>query len=302
MKQIRDSHPHEMREYPATPEEFAAVQRRRLLQAAGADVREDDRRRIDVALTGSVTVDHVVGLATLGPFLTNFQESVSAVAQALSGRPTNSAAIPREIRDATVLSAAAIFPSSFGLTIFGPPVEPETESAGVSRVILDEAVEKLLAIIDISEGGDLTDELLTEQLVPLGPRSIKHIRALTAGLDGAGVGVRVSWHVPGTRVRRSVWTGPGVQRVRFLCEHSEFDEVETIPVTGLLVSASSLRGRIEIRTDSGDVIQAVTGDELTAQLGRYFDKRVTADVEVTSVTFAGGREHRIHSVQELRLA
>ena len=306
MKQTRDTLPHDLRDSPATPEEFAAVQRSRLLNSAEARPALVERRRIDVALTGAATNDHIVGLSTLGSFLTNFQESVAAVAQALSGRPTSSAAIPRDIRDATALSAAATFPSSFGVTIYGPPDTGEQDlfgsEIGALRTILDETVEKILTIVDISEGGGSSDELLAEQLVPLGQRSIKHIGALTAGLSNSGVGMRISWHSQEGRVRRSSWSESGVQRVRFLCEHSEFAEVETITLTGWLGSASSFRGTVEIRTDSGEIIQASTSEDTTTQLDRYFNRRVTARIEVASVKFAGGRERKVYSVVELHNA
>ncbi len=288
-----------------TPEEFAEIQRSRLLRDAGESPALTGRRLIEVALTGEVTAGHLVSVSTLGAFLTNLQESISAVAQALAGRPTNFAAIPREIRDATTLSAVATFPSSFGVAMYGPSTESEegdlfADWIGEFRTILDEAVERVLNIVDLSEGGGSSDELLAEQLVPLGPRSIKHIGALTTGLSNAGVGMRVAWHAPGTQGRRSNWSPLGVQRVRYLCEHSEFDEADNITVTGLLGSASAFRSKVEIRTDGGEIVQASTTEELAHQLERYFNKRVEADIEVTKVRFSGGRERTIYHILDLR--
>jgi hypothetical protein len=305
MRQVRDVQERESRDSPTTPEEFAEKQRNRLLRAVELPLESGGRRRIDVALTGRATDDHVVHVSTLGSFLSNLQESISAIAQALAGRPTNSASIPRDIRDATALSAAATFPSSFGVVMFGPPVDSGEDNLfgdqiGDLPTILDEAVEKMLHIVDLSEGEGLSDELLTEQLAPLGPRSIKHISALAAGLNSAEVGMRVSWYARSGQVRRSSWSAPGVQRVRYLCEHSEFGDVETVSLTGWLGSASSFRGTVEIRKDNGEIIQAGTGEELAAQLERYFNKRVEADVEVTKVQFAGGRERRMYSILRLR--
>ena len=305
MRQMRNALPQETRESPTTPEEFAEFQRSRLLQAAEANPDRGVRRRIEVALTGEVTADHLVPVSTLGSFLTNLQESISAVAQALGGRPTNFAAIPREIRDATALSAVATFPSSFGVAMYGPSVDSEESGlfadwVGAFRTILDEAVERVLNIVDLSEGAGLSDELLAEQLAPLGPRSMKHIGALTAGLSNAGVGMRVAWYASGGQTRRSNWSASGVQRVRYLCEHSDFAEAERVTVAGLLGTASAFRSRVEIRTDSGEIIQASTSEELTSQLERYFNKQVEADIEVTRVTFSGGRERTIYYILELR--
>lgn len=293
------------RHVPATPQEFAALQRGRLLQAVDAWSTRESRRRLDVALTGEATAHHTVRVSTLGSFLTNLQESVSAVAQALTGRPTSYASIPRDIRDATALSAAATFPSSFGVAIYGPSGEAEGESlfpdhGGELRTVLDDAVDTVLDVVDLSEGAGQSDELLAERLVPLGQRAMKHLGALTAGLTDAQVGLRVAWHSQGGQVRRSQWSPSGVQRVRYLCEHSEFAEAETVMLTGWLGSASAFRGKVEIRTDSGEIIRASTDEDLTPHLDRHFNKRVEAEVEVTKVQAATGRERKIYSVLSLR--
>jgi hypothetical protein len=305
MRHIRNSRAHGQQEAPATPEEFSAVQRKRLLRSIGFPLEDSERRRLDVALTGAPTVRHTVPVSTLGAFLTNLQESVSAVAQAVSGRPTRFASIPRDIREATALSAAATYPSSFGVAMYGPSTDESQydlfgEPSGHLHAILDEAVNKVLDIVDLSEGIGSSNDLLTEQLAPLGQRAVKHIGSLTAGLTDAGVGVRVAWHAREGTVRRSDWSPSGVQRVRLLCEESEFTEAERIMVSGWLGAASSFRGKVEIRTDSGEAIRASTDEELTGRLDEYFNKRVEASVEVERVVFAGGRERKIYSVLSIR--
>lgn len=286
---------------PTTPEEFAAVQRRRLLRSV--DVPEEGaalRSRLDLALTGEATSEHTVRVSVLGPFLANFQESVSAVAQALTGRPTSSASIPRSIREATALSASAVFPSSFGLAVYGPQGDGADglfpEPAGETRPILDNALDAVLDVVDLSEGAGQASELLAEKLVPLGQRAMKHLGALTMGLTEARLGLRVAWHAPNQEPRYSQWSPAGAERVRYLCEHSEFDNAEIIRLVGWLGSASALRGTVEIRTDNGQVIQASTEESLTPRLAQYFGNRVEAEVEVTRVTSAGGRERRIFAI------
>lgn len=304
MRELRNDATHR-REPPSTPSEFLAIQRRRLFGYHITDQDRSDRRRLDVALTGAPTAEHIVPVSTLGPFLTNLQESVAAVAQARTGRPTSFASIPREIRDATTLSAAALFPSSFGISIYGPAPEP-TEGTlfpvllDNPQGILDDAVDTVLDIVDLSEDAGQTSDHLAEQLVPLGQRALKHIGALTSGLTDAGVGLRVAWHTQGGRVRKSNWTPSGVQRVRYLCEHSDFAESETIRVTGWLGTASAFQGKVEIRTDNSELIRASTNEDLTPILHRFFNKRVEADIEVTKVQFAGGRERKIYAVIAMR--
>jgi hypothetical protein len=293
------------RNVPSTPEEFSASQRQRLLQSIGVQVQAVSARRLDIALTGELTAHHTVRISVLGPFLANLQESVSAVAQALTGRPTSHAPIPKPVRDMTALSASALFPSSFGVTLYGPGEEEAEEGQFVVPVgdlgtVLDDAMDKVLDIIDLSEGSGPSDDLLAEELVPLGPRAMKHLGALTAGLADAGVGLRATWHGRTGQTRSGEWSPDGAQRVRDLCEQSEFEEAETATIVGWLGSASALRGTVEIRTDSGEVIRAKTDEALTPHLREFFENRVEAVVEFTRVRSAGGRERRIYAVIELR--
>ncbi|MFG3101627.1 hypothetical protein ACGFZL_14055 [Streptomyces sp. NPDC048182] len=160
-------------------------------------------------------------------------------------------------------------------------------------------MDTVLDIVDLSEGPSQSNDMLAEQLVPLGQRALKHIGALTSGLSKAGVGLRVAWHTQDGQVRRSDWSPSGVQRVRYLCEVSEFTESETVTVTGWLGAASSFSGKIEIRSDSGELIRASTDEQLTPILHEFFNKRVQAEVEVTKVKFAGGRERNIYAVTRL---
>jgi hypothetical protein len=288
-----------------TPHEFAAGQRRRLLQNFGAVEETSTGQRLEVALTGEATMQHRVHLSVLGPFLVNLQESVSAVAQALTGRPTSRAAIPGFIRELTALSALATFPSSFGVALQGP--EPERaeddlfpEIRGDLRTVLDDAVEAVLDVVDLSEGVGGSDDLLVERLVPLGQRAMKHLGALTAGLADAQLGLSLAWRSQAGGTRHGQWTPCGAQRVRYLCEHSDFDDSETVRIVGFLGGASTLRATVEIRADSGEIIRARSDEDVTPRLSEFFGNRVEAEVEVTNVRSTGGRERKIYVVLALR--
>lgn len=289
---------------PESPAEFAALQRRRLLERLGAPESRSPRTLLDVALTGAPTEQHTVGISVLGSFLVNLQESISAIAQARTGRPTRHAPIPRTIRDITALSAAAVFPSSFGLTLRGPEGDGDlfTGVSGSPATILEDAVDVVFEVAELSEGAGRSDDLLAEHLVPLGQRAMKHLGALAAGLADDGLGLRMSWQGRGGRTRRSEWTREGAQRVRALCEQSDFGEPETTTIVGWLGSASELRGTVEIRTDAGEIIRARTDAEVTAQLRGCFGNRVEADLEVATVRSAGGRERKVYVVLALRNA
>ena len=269
---------------PITPDEFSIAQRERLLQTIGLQAVSSPRR-LDVALTGPATADHSVRISVLGPFLANLQDAVSAVAQALTGRPTVFSSIPKAVQESTSLSAAAVFPSSFGVTLYGPHVAAAEDGlfpapAGDLVAVLDDAVEKVLDIVDLSESGGLPDDFLTEELVPLGQRAMRHLDHLAAGLVEADLGLRMRWHGRDGYTRSGEWSPEGVRRVLYLCQQSQFGEPEAIRIVGWMVSASTLRGTVEIRTDNGEVVRAKTDEEVTPRLRDYFENRVEAEAEV----------------------
>ena len=289
---------------PNTPDEFSMAQRERLLQAIGVETASP-LWRLDVALTGPTTADHTVRIAALGQFLANLQDSVSAVAQALTGRPTIVSSIPRTLQESTSLSATAVYPSSFGVTLFG--TQTETEDDGLfpmpveaSGAVLEDAVAKVLDIVDFSESMGLSDDLLTEELVPLGQRAMKHLGLLTKGLVEADLGLRMKWHGRNGQTRSGEWSPDGVRRVLYLCQQSQFEDPEGVRIVGWLSNADTLRGTVEIRTDGGEVIRAKTDEEVTPRLREYFDNRVEADAEVTIVHSVGGRVRKNYAILALR--
>jgi hypothetical protein len=180
-------------------------------------------------------------------------------------------------------------------------VEVGTESSpGDTHTVLDDAIDIVLNLAEISESPSVSDDLLASELVPLGQRVVAHLGKLTASLSDAELGLRMTWHGRDGHTRRGQWTPAGAKRVQVFCEGSEFEEPETIQVVGWLVTASSLRGFVEIRTDSGEVIRAKTDELVTAQLGDFYEKRVEATVAATTVRSTGGRERKIFAVTALR--
>lgn len=289
------------RAIPLSPSKFAAGQRERLLKSLGAAPENNAASRLDVALTGDATSTNSVRISVLAPFLNELQESVSAIAQALTGRPTAQAPLPKAVRELTALSASAIYPSSFGMVLDGPQVEAEAESpSGDMRTVLDDAIDIVLNLAEISESPSVSDDLLASELVPLGQRVVGHLGKLTASLSDADLGLRMTWRGRDGHTRRGQWTPVGAKRVQVFCEGSQFDEPETLQLVGWLVTASSLRGFVEIRTDSGEVIRAKTDESVTAQLGEFYEKRVEATVAATTVRSTGGRERKIFAVTTLR--
>ncbi|CAM5543124.1 hypothetical protein GCM10010329_27610 [Streptomyces spiroverticillatus] len=318
------------RPIPRTPSELAESQHRRMLERLGPPLqslegdgqllgtRRPIRRRMDIALTGSSTDQHTVRLDVLAPLLSHFQSSVTAIAQALDGRPTTHAPIPGAIREATALSAAATFPSSFGVVLYGPQNDGtdggmngggthissmDSDSTDGSEPLLDRAVGAVLNLSDAPQSSVSEEELdqdLNEQLLPLGARALKHLGSLTQLLDEKNVGLRMTWHTESGRARLSELSPLHAERIRFVCEHSTYRQAEIVTIIGWLGGVSALHANAEIRTDSGQVIRAKTDRSVVRRLGDHFTHRVEARVEVTTVHYAGGRERKIYTILDLR--
>ncbi|MFE9253298.1 hypothetical protein [Streptomyces sp. NPDC007088] len=295
----------EDRPVPASAAEFAAAQRAKLLRGFGVEVDDVPVQRLDVALTGTATETHTVRIGVLGPFLENLQESVQAVAQALTGRPTSFASVPRWIKEETALSAAAVFPSSFGLTLYGPgerEAAPEQQTLFPrAEVTLDDALGVLLDLAELSESPRALDDDLAEELVGLGRRALKHLGSLTGALSDEGLGLRLSWRPREGQTRLTEWSPGAMQRVRLICEQSEFAEAEQMTVTGRLAAADMLRGSVEIVTEAAERVRAGVDEEWSQRLPEFLGRRVEAQTEVTRVLSAG-RERRVYTVLSLREA
>jgi hypothetical protein len=289
---------------PATPEEFTARQQSRLIHSLGVDgpAQAGPRRILNVALYGESIVGHTVRLDVLGPFLAEFQQSVTSVAQALEGDPTAAAPIPRRIQEATLLSAAATFPSSFGVSLVSPVAAEDILFPGLDEMstILDDAITEVLDIVDLAEASGESDDAIVERLVQLRQRSLRHLGLMTKTLADAAVGVKIHWNSSRGYLRSSNLTPTAARRVREICDGSAYGEPETITVTGLLGGANSFRGAVEIRTDARQVIKARTADAVTLALADHYGRRVEAEIEVVAVRFAGGREREIFTVTALR--
>ncbi|MFE4520111.1 hypothetical protein ACFRMQ_38805 [Kitasatospora sp. NPDC056783] len=275
-----------------------------------------DRRRLDLALDGGQVEGHEAPITLLGSFFTSLQNTVTSVAQALTGAPTAAAPIPGHIQGATLLRSAPAFPSSYGVHLYGPaqspPVHTQDDLFGSavdspSSSLLDEAVAAIFEIAETAQSSpgdeDLSDDRLADRVVPLGQRAVKHLGTLSGLLAEAGVDLRLSWE-PGTdRARTCTLDRHGAARLKLLSDRVDFGETTAEIIEGLLVEASMRRGSVEIQTRTGRLIAARTAEEVTMRLGDdLLGKPVEATATVTTVRYTAGRERQVYTVTDLRPA
>ncbi|MFD4348584.1 hypothetical protein ACFWQ6_27565 [Streptomyces coelicoflavus] len=290
-------------------DEFVAAQRRKLLKAAGYETSSTEadtgRRSLRLALEGTAVREHRMESSVLGQWLTHFQEAVTTVAHALDeSRPTHDyGPLPQAVRRATRLYAAATFPSSYGMVLEETPTDddalplPEVAS---TESLLDRAMGTVLDITDRAEAGPGAIDAVIEAALPLGGRVFNRLADLTEVLADSGTDVSLTWSSPYSGVRASRLGSRNAQRCRDALRAAQPEE-RSERLAGRLVGGSMLRGTVEIETADRGVITARVDHEVTSLLSAYANRRITAELLVSTVRSPHGREHHSYVVLNLAL-
>lgn len=290
-------------------DEFAAAQRHKLLKAIGCAAHTTDsgvaRRSLRLALEGTPVREHRVESSVLGQWLTSFQEAVTTVAHALDeSRPTHDyGPLPQAVRKATGLYAAATFPSSYGMVLEEAPTDEEQlPLLGVASTesLLDRAMGTVLDITDRAQTGPGAVDAVIETALPLGGRVFNRLADLAEVLADSGTDVSLTWSSPYNGVRASRLGHENAQRCRDALRAAQPEE-HTAQLVGRLVGGSMLRGTVEIETADRGVITARVDDEVTSLLSAYANRRIAAELLVSTVRSPHGREHHSYVVLNLAL-
>ncbi|MDG9722394.1 hypothetical protein [Streptomyces sp. DH41] len=290
-------------------DEFAAAQQRKLLKTVGCTTSSTEadtaRRSLRLALEGTPVREHRMESSVLGQWLTSFQEAVTTVAHALDeSRPTHDyGPLPQAVRKATRLYAAATFPSSYGMVLEEAPTDedelplPEVAS---TESLLDRAMGTVLDITDRAEAGPGAIDAVIETALPLGGRVFNRLADLTEVLADSGTDVSLTWSSPYNGVRASRLGSRNAQRCRDALRAAQPEE-HSERLAGRLVGGSVLRGTVEIETADRGVITARVDHEVTSLLSAYANRRITAEVLVSTVRSPHGGEHHSYVVLNLAL-
>lgn len=259
------------------------------------------RPALDVVLDGAPVVGHEIRVDALSKVLHSLQESVSAIAQALTGKATAQASLPGPLREQTALSLSAIFPGSFGATLRGPvdkdlaamlaqgqealfdPIEHES--------LLDRSVDTVLEIVTLASSENVDDEPIVEAVLPLGSRAYKHLLDLSSAIVDQNLSARIEWKHLGAEPREVFLTRPTARRLDDVLRMNKMSERATT-IVGRLGTVSDIRNRVEIQLDEERVISAKVADEVVPTLAEYFTLRVSADVMVTTIRSAATGKER----------
>jgi hypothetical protein len=268
------------------------------------------RPELKVVIDGAPVRGHEIRVDALSRLLYSLQESISSVAQALTGKATERASLPGVIRDSTSLRLAAVFPGSFGATLRGPtdkrveemveagqdPLFPQEEM----ETLLDQAVDVVLNIIDLAGGDGADDGPIIEAVLPLGGRAFKHLKDLSDAIVDREMTASLDWTHLGQETRHVIVDKQSARRLNDVLTMNRVTE-STETIRGHLGTASEFHGgRLEIQQDNGEVISAKVADDLVPRLGDFFSHRVEADAIVTVArSTATGTERKSYVVTAL---
>jgi len=242
---------------------------------------------VEVALDGRRFGKEGASIDHLGIFFRRLQKLYSSIAQAIQSGPTLAGPIAGDIRAATELQLAGVFPSSFGMLMVIPS-QPDLTGrslasdslAALFKVFMSENDEK--ALMGIS--GEL------------GPRAFSHLRHLARELSRGDATLRLSWATnSGHRLNSVINPADAIAIVQNL-EKIVQTRSEELSLSGVLAGASLFRGRFELLSDNIGLIEGTTVTGLAESLKAAFGTRCEATVNQTVILDRGTGEQRTYYV------
>jgi hypothetical protein len=247
------------------------------------DLEQARRARLDITIEGSPVVGHEIRVDALSSLLHSLQESISSVAQAVTGRATLYSSLPGPIRESTALSLSAVYAGSFGATLLGPMDHSadDTLFEMEGETLLDAAVDSVLSLLDMAADDSPNDDPIVEAVLPMGSRAFKHLRDLSSAIVDEQMSARLTWR-RGDFEREVELTQTAARRLDDILGRNKMSERETI-LDGRLGTVSDIRNRVELQMPDGRIIPARVIEEIVPQLAAFYTKRVAATVLVRTV-------------------
>lgn len=299
-----------IQDWEAEPEEFSAewMTRQSYLRRQ-ADLLHmvsvlEGTGELEVFLEGDAVQDYAVDAGFLGMFLARFQTAVSAIVHEMMGEEGTRGTFRESVMAASELQLVATGRGSFKVALEGPrdyPIQPQLGDTEVSPAPLDEALDRLMAVIEAAES-DIEGVRLHEAIAGLGGhRAVKRAVELSHTLAQSGTNARFvrrkSDDLPPTETRFSV---PVARRLGSALEAVETTtETETMQgrLSGVRWSAQTFD--LEL-TDSDEIISGYVPLGLRHEVRNSFDRHVEATVRKTvTKTSVEGEETAAYSLIDL---
>ena len=246
-------------------------------------VRHRTRERLEVALSGNSYDDHSAGVGELGVFLIRIQKLYSAVAQAITTGPRRRGPISHEIRDATAMRFADVFPSSFGMEIF---IRPRFDVFGESTA--SSTLQTLFTLLNATKQETEISRLSAE----LGQRAVGHLRHILDDLSRHHAGFSLKWtDMSGIDF---AWEADRDQIPTLQQNVARYRTKHTVEITikAFLVGASLLRDRFELYDEERQVIEGKLARDVKMKLREFFGRQCMATLDKVEIDEAVSGETR----------
>jgi predicted nuclease of predicted toxin-antitoxin system len=173
-----------------------------------------------------------------------------------------------------------VAPGSVQLRLEGPIVEATTPLAGMEPVLLiDLAAGQLVGLMSEVADPQLDEDVVVGHLRSLGPRVARHIQTLAAELLSDDVDLDLSWRRFGKPPEVGQLHRQNASLLRDIIRRSHVEN-EPITLVGQLVTISRVRPAA-IVLDSGQIVTLMVDEQLSADLGPFFNQRVRIEAEET---------------------
>jgi hypothetical protein len=225
----------------------------------------------------------------IGRVLEGAQLVVEAIGHALAGEPTRAGFVPGTIRSTTELRLAGFAHGSFGVQLIGRlgPDQQEMFEPGVQGGLLEQSLERLVAIVDIASQ-ESDDEALLDSVADLGQRAVSRLRTWTKAFVDSGAELHVRWESPHLDAHGAELSpARAVDLLDFLeAVDSDVDEVNA---TGRLVGARMHRDTFDLEIADGVVLSGRVAPSAREKIGELFGKMCRARLERTVALGRAGR-------------
>jgi hypothetical protein len=237
-------------------------------------LRNRSTEQVTFCLEGKEFGNHSASMGYLGVFFIRLQKLYTSIAQAIQTGPTRRGPIAAELRQATELRLADVFPSSFGMKTF---VESDFNLFGQS--VASDSLESMFQLLKASED----DQSLMRLSGELGRRACNHLNHVAGLLKSAEATLKIDWtDYTGTQ---NNWTSTPEKISRIIGQLNKITETrsEEKVLNGRLVGASLLRNRFEIVLVNGETIEGKFVSGLSSDIKNCFGYECKATVDETEL-------------------
>jgi hypothetical protein len=267
-----------------------------LMLAQGLDATE----RLDLVLQASASSAAGADVGFVARLLSELQESISAIAQALTRGATRRGVVPIEIQELVRLRLATALPGSLALRMV-PSIPSSaarqlelTGEGGEAPSLLELATTRLIETV--SSASDANHELLG-LVAELGPRASLHLRELARIIATGATDVSFGWASELGTAHAALTRDTAIRLHTFL-EGVE-ESITEVTVAGRLVGGSLVRRRFEIELPDETILSGSAGDEALAAVERYFGQACVATLQVRHTDVRGGETREAYTLLHL---